>query len=238
MTTTFSKCLSVFVAVAALLFLGFAAVSLVGGPNWAARNADLTGYEFELSEGENPEWSWTRRSDQQKSKTNPPILPAAIVAARADLKTKQDAQIQELKQQITAAKAKQIEADKLIAEDEVALANRQKLLLAERRQIHDEIEAQQQKNTGKITKGTDQTPGTQSIRDEITLRREDVYRLRAQLEEIQTDRYRATRQMEKLEDLLTQLQGDIKKLERRQEQLKQAGAKLDYDTSPKPSASE
>ena len=237
MTTTFSKCLSVFVTLAALLFLGFAAVTLVGGPNWSARTEDLADYDFKESEGEKPEWSWTRRSDQQTKKANPPILPAAIAAARADLKSKQDTRIQDLKKQITAAKAKQTEADKLIAEDLAALANREKLLLAERGEIAGKIDAQQQKNTEKI-KGTAQTRGTQSVRDEIALRREDVYRLRSQLEEIQTDRYRATRQREKLEDLLTQLQGDIRKLQRRQEQLKKAGAKLDYDTSPKPPASE
>ena len=71
----------------------------------------------------------------------------------------------------------------------------------------------------------------QRIREEGERRRDDVFRLRLELEEIQTDHARALKQQEKLRESLITVRGQIERMERRKAQLVEASGQQppDYD---------
>ena len=79
--TLFSKILLVLVLFASIAFMGFTAVSSVGGPNWYREKDAMTDYLFEYQPGENPIWAVkTRRAGEQISTS--PVLAKVIVAAQ------------------------------------------------------------------------------------------------------------------------------------------------------------
>jgi chromosome segregation ATPase len=64
-----------------------------------------------------------------------------------------------------------------------------------------------------------QAEEVQKLKDRIEARREDVFRLGAQLEEIRGDRFRIRQVQQQLLDLIQQLDGSIERAERRRDQL-------------------
>ena len=58
--TKFAKCLVVFAVGASFAFLGFAWVSMMGGPNWEAEAAALPGYA--ITKGDDGKWKVTERA--------------------------------------------------------------------------------------------------------------------------------------------------------------------------------
>ncbi len=85
--TKFAKCLVVFAVFASFAFLGFAWVSMMGGPNWDAEASALPDYSIQKS---GDKWSVTERvGGATVSVPRASVEASAIIAARDDLQKKQ-----------------------------------------------------------------------------------------------------------------------------------------------------
>lgn len=235
--TTVSKSLVVFTIAASLAFMGFAAATRQGGPNYQAQLNDpiLKDYVFESATDANTGQTTysvkKRRPDQpgeggqmtqQVLASNVPVLADAIIKARTNLRAAQQAERQELtgeiegfeeggrrvpglRQRIERARAE-------IAQDIEAMTRREAQLVDELQRLQEVI--------GRLTEAAQNETNTAlQLRTLATRRREDVFRLTSQLKELQTDKYAAEAQREKLDDLLTRVQSQVDRLQRRNEQL-------------------
>ena len=211
--TKISKCLAVFTTAACLAFLGVASVSLVAGPNWEAEARGLSDFSFEKSEGETITWS-VEETVLEKPVNNgsSPVLPQVIIAARKSLKQKQDDELLQLRDDISKIEPRLEEAKQLIKVDLQAIAQRKVELVAELEEIH--------RNTKDVSsQGIMKSQEAQDVRATVAQRREDVIRLRTQLTEIRTDKFRTMEQIILLRDALATVRSSLERLERRREQL-------------------
>jgi chromosome segregation ATPase len=211
--TKFAKCLVVFVVGASFAFLGFAWVSMMGGPNWNAEAASLPGYEF--TKGEDGRWKVTdRATGENVTVPSPTIRASAIVAARKDLAQKRDAEIKSLSGPTADYKKKLADAKKVNEIDTKAMEARSK-------QLNTQLENLNAKILGLSGDIVKRSQDVQAIRDEAAKRRADVYRLTRELSEIQTDHFRSEELERKLRDQLVRLDGVIASLESRNKQLRE-----------------
>jgi chromosome segregation ATPase len=212
--TKFAKCLVVFAVGASFAFLGFAWVSMMGGPNWTAEASALPGYE--LAKGEDGRWKVTERaSGQAVTVKSPTVRASAIVAAREDLVKKREEEIKTLNEHTATYKKKLAEAKKFNEADTKAMEARVKELNAQL----DSLNAKILGLSGDLVK---RSQDVQLIRDEAARRRADVFRLTRELTEIQTDHARSEELERKLRDQLVRLDGVIAGLETRNKQLREA----------------
>lgn len=211
--TKISKCLAVFTTAACLAFLGVASVSLVAGPNWEAEARELSDFSFEKSEGETITWSAKETvSGKPVSRGSSPVLPKVIIAARKSLKQKQDDELLKLEDDIEKIEPRSDEAKQLIEVDLQAIAKRKAELVDELEEIHRNTEAVS-------SQGIKKSQAAQATRATVAQRREDVIRLRTQLAEIRTDKFRAMEQVTQLRDALATVRSSLERLERRRKQL-------------------
>lgn len=214
-----SRILAVACAILSVAFLGFALVTTrLGGPNWQTEAAKLrptlqdpTGYVFNQTLGENPQWTATSASGEAVKSA--PVLPDVIVAAYdnkiAALKAKVAAideelpQLEQRKQGMEAA----IEADRAALQQ--AVAERENFL----QQLRDQyVNISQQ-----VVKKTDEGEQIEFV---VQDRRTDVFRLENQLELLKADDARVAQIEHQMQDLIRQIDTDLEKARRRQEQLK------------------
>lgn len=212
--TTIGKVLVIVTAAASLAFLGFAAVTLVGGPNWEAEATQLPDYIIERVEGEVPTWSVKTRRTGESVAQGLKSLSAAVVAARKDLKQKQETKLGQINGDIPKVEQDLKATKQAIEVDIQAMDRREAELVAELTTLNNRIEQLSEDGLAKSREA-------QAVRIEVEKRREEVFRLRNLLSALQTDHFRSDDQARKLHELLTRLQGDIDRLERRYEQLKQ-----------------
>jgi chromosome segregation ATPase len=212
--TKFAKCLVVFVVGASFAFLGFAWVSMMGGPNWTAEASALPGYEF--TKGEDGRWKVTERATGENvTVPSPTIRASAILAARKDLAQKRETEIKNVSGPTAEYKKRLAEAKKFNEADTKAMEARGKQLNAQLENLNAKI----LELSGEIVK---RSQDVQAIRDEAAKRRADVYRLTRELTEIQTDHFRSEELERKLRDQLVRLDGVIASLESRNKQLREA----------------
>lgn len=220
----FSKILAVFVAVSALAFMGFAAANLAGGPNWnAERKAVSDDYVFEYTEGETPTWAVkTRRksSETQEIETvasSLKSLPAAVIAAQKHRAEYEKNEVKRLADLIPPVQTRLEQTKTLIDADLAALKKHGEDLSAALEQMNEQID--------KVSMdGVATAHETQTKRSEADRRREDVFRLKSQLDEIQTDKFQILEQLRQLGDQLVRLNGVLDRLERRKAQLESSGS--------------
>jgi hypothetical protein len=226
--TKFSKVLAIFVTVASLAFLGFAAAVFVGGPNWDAERQRLSDrYVFEYSGGDSPTWTAKDRDGKKTIKTSP-VLAEVVIACRDDMVKKQQAVNDELRDRAPKLSERLEQGRKAIQEDRQALEHRAQMLIAEIKEANKSIDET-------INKGIGETNTAIATRDEVTLRMKDAFRLQAELDQIRTEQYGIDEQKRKLQDILHRLDGVLYRLERREQQLKkQSGSSEDYDPQAKP----
>jgi hypothetical protein len=217
MRTKIGKVLAVFIAAVGVAFLGFVGVTLVGGPNWEARMKadDLRDYVFEQSDDEVPNWSVKRLYGGKAVGSPTKLAPKAIEDARKDLKDKQSKETQELENDLEYWTKQVAQSKKFIEQDTKALEDRQAELQKELDDLNKKIE----EVSAAITNTAKQVLSKQA---ESARRLEDVRLYQAQLEELKSDRFRALEQQKILRDQLLRLRGTNERLERRNEQLKQA----------------
>jgi predicted RNase H-like nuclease (RuvC/YqgF family) len=212
--TKFAKCLVVFVVGASFAFLGFAWVSMMGGPNWDAEAAALPGYEF--VKGDDGHWKVTNRATGQALTVTPAtVRAAAILAARKDRAEKQEAEAKALVPLTEKYKKQFDEAQKFNAVDVKALEARVTQLNTQLQELNTKILGL----SGDVVKRSQEA---QAIRTEATKRREDVFRLTRELTEIRTDHARSEQLERKLRDQLVRLDEVIASLESRNKELREA----------------
>lgn len=210
---TISKTLVVFVTVASLAFLGFAAVNLLGGPNWEADLQELTEYSYEKSDGPVPEWTLTHRQSGDKVQTSR-VLAELVAAALKDQTQRQQAQVGELQEAIPRLESGLAQAKALNARDRAAMQAREQVLAQRLKQIDDQV------NEAALA-GINTYRQAMAVRDVAERRREDVFRLEDQLAEIEVNVYQIIEQKRRLQDLLIQYRGVNERLEQRNGQLQQ-----------------
>lgn len=224
--TKISKSLCVFVLVACLAFMGVAAVTSIGGANWHIERDQLTGdYTFETTLGETTTYAVKSRQTDQQLTASPKSLAATIIAARKDLVEVQKKKIEALQTETTTFKTQHQMWTSLTAADEAAMTVRCDQLASELATLNQQIDGAAKQNIAKVEK-------TQNTLRTNEARREEVYRLLAQLDEIRTDRFQINEQQKRLRDLLIRKQGVVSRLKRRQVQLVRSGARGQYESDP------
>lgn len=226
--TTISKILCVFVLTVSLGFLGVAAVTSVGGANWQVERDEVTGdYSFESTTSEATGTTYSvkaRRGDRQLVQ-GAKSLAAAVISARKDMVTQQNAQITKLQEETQAAETEMAAWQGTVSVDEAAMTARCDELAQELATLNQQIDGISKKNIAKVEK-------TQGTLRKNEARREEVYRLLAQFDEIQTDLFQINEQQKRLRDLLTRKRGIVNRLKRRQVQLVRSGARGQYEDDP------
>ncbi len=224
--TKISKSLCVFVLVACLAFMGVAAVTSIGGANWHIERDQLTGdYTFETTLGETTTYAVKSRQTDQQLTASPKSLAATVIAARKDLVEVQKKKIEALQTETTTFKTQHQMWTSLTAADEAAMTVRCDQLASELATLNQQIDDASKQNIAKVEK-------TQNTLRTNEARREEVYRLLAQLDEIRTDRFQINEQQKRLRDLLIRKQGVVSRLKRRQVQLVRSGARGQYESDP------
>jgi chromosome segregation ATPase len=224
--TKISKSLCVFVLVACLAFMGVAAVTRIGGANWHIERDQLTGdYTFETTLGETTTYAVKSRQTDQQLTASPKSLAATVIAARKDLVEVQKKKIEALQTETTTFKTQHQMWATLTAADEAAMTVRCDQLASELATLNQQIDGAAKQNIAKVEK-------TQNTLRSNEARREEVYRLLAQLDEIRTDRFQINEQQKRLRDLLIRKQGVVSRLKRRQVQLVRSGARGQYEDDP------
>ena len=181
--TKIGKCLVVFVVGASFAFLGFAWVSMMGGPNWDAEAAALPDYTIQKSD--DGRWTVTERVGAASVSVQPSstVEAAAIIAARDDLQKKQQAEIDRLKKETKDFQADTAEIQKFNAADVKALAARVQ-------ELNQQLEGLNTKILNLSNDVVKRSQEAQAIRTEAAKRREDVFRLTRELREIRADNFR------------------------------------------------
>ena len=212
--TRFAKVFVVFVAAASLGFAAFALAMFAGGPNWQAWASDpAIADTISIVGSETGTYTATARvsGDQIASGTNLADVVLKVQARRlADLRT----ELQDLQDKMARFGPQRESVKQLIEMDEAGLKKHAELWASQLAAL-----AQQ------ITEMTDNLAQTGNealqLQEQLKSLRFEVLRTRNQLELLRDDLYVAQVQQTALENELLLLQENRKRLERRQEGLKQ-----------------
>lgn len=209
------KILAVFVAVASVGFAALVVSMTYGGVNWRAEmKSDTLTTEFSLAETKNPVKYSVKQRSNDADVASSENLAEVVVKARDKQLQNLKAEIQPLQDQLTKAKA-DIEAWKpQMAADREGLAKREATLQAQVEAVQAEIS----KLNGVLTERAAKAQALQTL---AQTRREEVFRLRNQVELLRTDLYAVVQQRGVLEQELVRMQENVRRLSRRQQQLLQ-----------------
>ncbi|QDT30434.1 hypothetical protein [Gimesia panareensis] len=212
--TRFSKILLVLVLASSIAFMGFAAATAVGGPNWLQEKDKLTNYLFEYQPGENPTWTVkTRRGGEQISTS--PVLAKVIVAAQKHQIQKQNEQLEQITKTIPPMQ-KAIDNWKKINEVDSAA------MIVKADQIKQQIAALDKEITNLANEGIKIGQQTLEINQEAAERRSDVFRLQDQIDEIRNEKYLTQEQQKTLRDYIARIEGKVHRLQRQKMLLEKA----------------
>ena len=211
------KVLVVFVTASSLGFAAFALSLVSGGPNWKgeAESAELTNdFVFTTAPGEKPTYSVKVRRTDAAVGSSTKLLAEAVVAARQQqLKDAKEQQTQ-LEQKIAQIKPIIAQIKALIPADEAGAKARSDAYDKQLAQMNVAIQAA----STEITARSGEIQQTRKTGQE---RREEGFRLTNQLELLRNDLFAAVKQQKALEDELVRAEENLKRLERREKQLKQ-----------------
>ncbi len=212
---SFGKILVVFTTACSLGFAAFTLSLVSGGPNWKgeAESAELTNdFLITAVAGEKPMYSAKNRKTDQGVGTQSTLLAEVVVGAR--------------KQQVADAKEKELELNKEIERIKPLIEEMRALIppdqagLVVRAQMLDKILTQLSEQIQATTQGIEAKAAAIRVIQKTTQdRREEALRLRNQLELMRTDLYVAQAQQKLLEVELVRVEENLKRLERRGEQL-------------------
>jgi len=223
MTTKISKIMVVFVTTASVAFLGIALGLRNLGPNWLEETQNLEDYSFTRSEGENPQWTATRRAGSESPATS--VSLANVIAKSYDTETRlNQAIVTEISPQIQQLKDRITQLAALIEADEKGITQREEQLALELQNIGKQIQ-------DLSTDGERLATQAVEIRADAERTRESGMRLSRQRIQIETDQFRLTQQKRHLLDLVYQMDGVLQRLREREQQLIKQGA-----VAPQPAA--
>jgi len=210
-----AKPLVVFVAAGSLGFLAFVISLVHGGPNWDAilQSPEFTNdFVYSTTPGERVTHVVKhRRSDQQISSSV--VLPEAIVAARQK-------QVQELRAELTQLQQDNERRRPQVAEAQRHLALDQQALKARSDRLAEEIAAIQKTEADLLALQAAKAAEAQQVFKVAEERRNEGFRLKNVLELARNDAYVNEVQKAALADELVRLEENVRRLSRRNEQLK------------------
>lgn len=211
------KVLVVFVTACSLGFAAFSMSLVAGGPNWKAdaESEELTNeFVFTTTSGEVPMYSVKTRRKDETVGGQTPVLAEAVVNARKRQVDDAKKEEGELATAVAALQPRIKEMKELIPPDENGLVARAMMLDKTLTRISEEIQTVTQNIQAKAT-------AIQQLQRTTEERRDEGYRLKNQLELLRTDLFAALEQQKILEDELVRVEENLKRLERRSEQLQQ-----------------
>ena len=213
-----SRVLAVATAFLSIAFLGFAAVTTFGGPNWVTMAQDLAptqqdpqGYVFTRSAGENPQW--TAAATNGETVKTAKVMPDVLIAAY-------DHKIAAIKQELDALNTEQPQLEQRKTQMEGAIAADKQALaqaVSEREQYLESLRQQALALSKQIVQKTEEGQQIEQVVDD---RRTDVQRLENQVEVLEADNANIDQIEKQMLDLIRQIDADLAKVERRQTQLK------------------
>jgi len=214
---TVGKILVVFVTVTSLGFFAFIAAMRNGGPDWLgeSRSPELQKeFVFTPEAGEKITYSVKHRRTDTSVVDKTPNLAEAVLKARKKLEEEANKKFQELSPQPELAEKALNELKQTIPVDKAGVEAREKSYNDRIQQLWTQIQ-----NIGtEFSTTTIETQGVLRVAEE---RRGEVYRLANQLELLRNDMSAAVEQQRVLEDERVRLGENRRRLERRQNQLKQ-----------------
>ncbi len=210
--TRISKVLAVFITVGSIAFVGFAIATTFGEPD-PLRHLDnpvFNGYGISKQVG-GDQWEAKRGFDGSSVGTSKVVYDVMVkVLNEVDQTRKQEAT--RLKEQQAALGAKNLSLQEFIIADENAL----KAYVETNRAYLAKIREAEAIATSQVIS---QTALAQSKELEAARRRNDVFRLKQQVEELKTDVFRLNELEVHLVNLLEQVQGDVQRTQARKQQL-------------------
>ncbi len=216
MVTKLSKIMVVFIAATSIAFMGFAIALSNSGPNWQTEMLNLPDYAFTQSEGENPTWSARRRTETTDVGTSANLADVIGRAYAAETQRNQ-ALIDPIQPQIDALELNIGSRQVNVETDTKGMEARVAQLYAARETLQQQVKAIVLAATAKGEQAT-------KIREEAERRRGSGFRLRRQMESIETETFQLTEQRRVLLDLYYQMEGLRLRLAEREQQLIREGA--------------
>lgn len=217
--TRIGKLLAIFVTIASLSFVGFAIATVFGGPDWQsvmqARYFD--GYRISKSAGPDGTWSAIRGSDEQQVASSK-ILPEVLAKVMDEVHSTNQQRIQELQAKLPVLEARVAELAAAREADKKALD-----VYVERRRA--EVEKVRQQNDTTSAQVVTATTEAQKLENLIIARREDILRLKQQVEELRSDLFRLQEIEAQLENLQNQVDGNLANARLREKMLKERSIK-------------
>ncbi|MBX3439420.1 MAG: hypothetical protein KF861_18170 [Planctomycetaceae bacterium] len=207
-----SRILAIVVTVLSVAFMGFAFVISVGGPNWASTARSMTEYSFTFAPGPNAQWTAT--SPDGDSVGSSPVLPSVIVGALDNKITKLQDQLNAKNNREPILQEAQQLLDRQLAADRGALT-------AGLEQERQRLAALQQQAAQLSNQIVQQTVQGKTVETVVSNRRADVFRLQNQLDVLRADEARIAQIHRQMADLIEQIDGDLNKAQRREQQLRQ-----------------
>lgn len=217
MTNTIGKVLAVITTFLSVAFLGFAFAAKIAGPNWEAQAASLQNYVIEKTVTEKETTYTVKRKSAEKegeagftksSKVLADVILAALNDELKELETKTAA----LQPQLAPLEARLKEVTAHQGVDRKAMDQREQELTADFQKVAKQIQ-------DLSVEGDKVAQEALTVWAEEELRREDVYRYRNHLEELEVDRFQLLEQKKRLQDELSRLRGVLARLQRRHDQL-------------------
>ena len=209
--TRFGKILVILITFASLAFAGLAIVVFYAGPNWQELAGQIEGYKFTLSTGENPTWSAVRaRGDEQVATDK--NLSKVIDAVLADKLKRINEETADFQSRIPPL-TEELEKSKVANLADIPAL--EEYIKAERARL-DSLNAEVAKLESQVLA---ETGTSQRIENIASDRREDVFRLTGQLDEIRADKFRLEAIRRQLAEELEQVLGNIERAEERQQKL-------------------
>lgn len=212
---SFGKILVVFVTASSLGFAAFTLSLVTGGPNWKAdaESEELTkDFVFTATPGEKST-SYavkTRKTDQAVGTSN--VLAEVVVAARKKQLDDATAEFTRIDTDIKRLLPAIAETKALIPPDQAGMAVRAQALDKILTKLSEQIQSVTQEIAAKAQ-------AIQQLQRTAQERRDEGFRMANQLELMRTDLFVAQAQQKILEDELVRVEENLRRLERRGEQL-------------------
>jgi chromosome segregation ATPase len=204
-----SRILAVLVTVLCIAFLGFAFVVTLGGPNWEAMARSMTEYRF--TQDPDGKWSVTTADEQQLGSSE--VTASVLVSALDDKLKRLQGELTPLEEAQPQLQARTEALEQQIAADQAALT----ASLGQKQQFLAQLQQQRSQISGQVVQQTEQA---NALEQQVGDRRADVFRLTNQLTLLRADEARIEQIHRQLDDLIEQINADLGKARRREEQLR------------------
>ncbi|MBI5758743.1 MAG: hypothetical protein HZA46_09510 [Planctomycetales bacterium] len=225
--TKISKILTVLVFFACLSFMGFAMVTVLGGPNWQNKSEALAAEHSFSYEYRGKESGWDvkdHRKGTPEQVASGKSLAEAVVKSQRKLIENQKSELDAISKETDSVAQIHTRQQAAITADQAAFKQRVDVLEQQLKAVR--VEAVEESKKA-VTKSDE----AKAIRQVAALRRDELIQLQNQLVVLRTQKSSALADQKRLEDLLNQAQAVLADMERRKELLESDGAKADanYD---------